>query len=143
MTRTGRNTAAGFLPDEPKVKDIFGKMGLLGNGFDGLRDTEATKHLAEAAEKPENELKRSYARFCNGTAQPQDQKAIVEDLLDQTLRRAHMPYQPDQTMEQFAAYGLMRSGQDAIVIYMLKMMQDGNELPAPKTAENKGRKKTA
>lgn len=136
----GRNTPAGFLPNEPRTADIFSRLNLLQNGFEGLKNTGAATHLAEAAEKPENELKRSYARFYHGSAAPHDQKAILEDLLDQTLRRAHMAYQPNQTLEQYAAYGLARSGQDAIVIYLLKMMQDGIDLPAPKAAKKKGRK---
>lgn len=132
MNELGRNTPAGFLPSEPRAEDIFSRLNLLQNGFAGLKNTESAKHLGEQVEKPENELKRSYARFYNGTAHANDMKAILEDLLDQTLRRAHMAYQPGQTLEQYAAYGLARSGQDAIVIYMLKMMQDGLDLPAPK-----------
>lgn len=132
MSNLGRNTPAGFLPNEPQAEDIFSKLNLLKNGFEGLTNTEAGKHLGEAVEKPENEIKRSYARFYHGTATAHDQKKILEDLLDQTLRRADMPWQPNQTLEQYAAYGLSRNGQNGIVIYIMKMMQDGMELPAPK-----------
>lgn len=140
MSETGRNTPAGFLPENPTMEDIFRRNGLLNNGFAGLRNTGSATHLAEAVEKPENELKRSYARFYHGHASPQDQKAILEDLLDQSLRRASMPYQKGQSLEEYAAYGLARDGQNAIVIYVLKMMQDGIDLPAPKPAKKKGRK---
>lgn len=132
MNELGRNTPAGFLPNEPKVGDIFSRLNLLQNGFAGLKENPATTHLVEAVEKPDAELKRSYARFYHGTAHAQDMIAIREDLLDQTLRRGHMAWQPGQKLEEYAAYGLARSGQDAIVIYVLKMMQDGIDLPAPK-----------
>lgn len=136
---TGRNTSTGFLPTEPRVADIFGRLSLLQNGFEGLKADPAATHLAEARERPEDELKRAYARFYHGTAHGGDMKAVLEDLLDQTLRRGHMHWQQGWTLEQYTAYGLHRSGQDALMIYMLKMMQDGIDLPAPK-AKRKGRK---
>jgi hypothetical protein len=139
MNQLGTNTPAGFLPTEPRMGDIFERLNLLKNGYEGLKNTGSATHLAEQVERPENELKRSYARFYHGTAHAQDMQAIIEDLLNQTLRRASMPYQKGQSLEEYAAYGLARDGQNAIVIYMLKMMQDGMDLPAPK--EKKRQKK--
>lgn len=142
MNELGSTLATGgFLPTEPRVGDIFSKLNLLQNGVAGLKNIDATKHLAEAIERPENELKRSYARFYHGTAHAQDMKAILEDILNQTLRRGHMAWKEGWTLEQYAAYGISRSGQDGIAIYMMKMMQDGIDLPAPKAAAKKGRKK--
>ena len=137
MKELGQNTAAGFLPAEPRVGDIFQRLDLLKNGFEGLKKSPAATHLAEAAEKPEAELKRSYARFYHGTAHAQDMNAILEDLVNQTLRRAHMPYQKGQSLEEYVTYGLTRDGQNAIVIYMLKMMKDGIDLPAAQTGKKK------
>ena len=139
MKDLGENTPQGFLPGEPRIGNIFERLDLLKNGFEGLKNTGSATHLAESVERPGDELKRSYARFYHGTAQERDMKAILEDLLNQTLRRAHMPYQKGQSLEEYAAYGLARDGQNAIVIYMLKMMKDGAELPAPQ-AKKKGKK---
>lgn len=141
MNHLGKDTQHGFLPMEPRVADIFSKLNLLQNGYSGLQDVDTTKHLAEAIERPGDELKRSYARFYHGTAHAQDMTAILEDILDQTLRRAPIVYDQSKSMEQFAAYGLNRSGQNAIVIYMLKMMQDGISLPAPDTKKKKSARK--
>ena len=127
----GRNTPAGFVPNEPRAEDIFSRLNLLQNGFEGLKKDPAATHLAEAKEASDANLKRSYARFYHGTATAADQKAILEDLLDQTLRRGHIVWQPKQSMEEYAAAGLSRGGQNGVVIYVLKMMQDGLDLPAP------------
>jgi hypothetical protein len=139
MNELGRNTPSGFLPAEPRAQDILSKLNLLKPGFEGLKGNPAATHLMEAKEAANAELKRSYARFFHGTAHASDQKAILEDLLDQTLRRAHIAWQPNMPLEQYAAFGLARGGQDGIVIYILKMMQDGIDQPAP--GEKKKRKK--
>lgn len=135
----GRNTTAGFIPNEPKMADIFSRLNLLNNGFDGLKKDPAATHLAEAKEAADADLKRSYARFYHGTAVASDQKAILEDLLDQTLRRGHIVWQPKQSLEEYAAYGLSRGGQNGVVVYVLKMMQDGIDLPAAE-AKKKAKK---
>lgn len=139
----GRNTQQGFLPAEPRrpanprAANVFEQLGLLQDGFEGLKKNPAAVHLAEALENPQAELLRSYARFHHGTANSADQKAIMEDLLNQTLRRGHMHWQQGWTLEQYTAHGLHRSGQDYIVIYLMKMMQDGLDLPAPTAKKTK------
>lgn len=135
----GRITPAGFLTNEPKATDIFSRLNLLGNGFEGLKGNPAATHLAEAVEAPNAELKRSYARFYHGTAAAADQKAILEDLLDRSLRRAPMTYRNGVSMEEFAAEGLHRGGQNDTVVYIMLMMQQGIDLPAP-TVKKKGKK---
>lgn len=135
----GRTTSAGFLPNEPKTEDIFSRLNLLKNGVDGLKGNPGATHLAEPLEVANAEIKRSYARFYHGTAAPSDQKAILEDLLDRSLRRAPMTYRQGVSMEEFAAEGLMRGGQNDMVVYILLMMQQGIDLPAPKA--KKPRKK--
>ena len=50
MNELGRNTPAGFLPNEPKAEDIFSRLNLRQNGFAGLKENPATTHLAEAAQ---------------------------------------------------------------------------------------------
>lgn len=135
----GRTTSAGFLPNEPKAADIFSRLNLLKNGFDGLKDNPHATHLAEPLMAPDADLKRSYVRFYHGTAAAADQKAILEDLLDRSLRRAPMTYRQGVSLEEFAAEGLMRGGQNDMVVYILLMMQQGIDLPAPKA--KKPRKK--
>lgn len=135
----GRTTPAGFLPTDPRADDIFGRLNLLQNGFAGLKKNPAATHLAEAIEAPDAELKRSFARFYHGTAGAADQKAILENLLDRTLRRAPITYRPGVSLDEFAAEGLMRGGQNDMVVYIMLMMQQGIDTPAPK-AKKKGKK---
>ena len=134
----GRTTPAGFLPNEPKAEDIFSRLNLLQNGFSGLKNNPSATHLAEPLEAADADLKRSYARFYHGTAGASDQKAILEDLLNRSLRRAPMTYRQGVSLEEFAAEGLMRGGQNDMVVYIMLMMQLGIDLPAP-AAKKKGK----
>lgn len=139
MNELGKNIGNAFLPSYPTFDDLLKKGGLNG-GFEGLKNTTAGKMAAEAIESPNAELKRSYVRVFSGTASPRNAQDVLEDLLNQTLRRAMVAPEKGMTMEQLIPYMVERHGQNGMMIYMLKMIQDGRDLPAPQTATKKRRK---
>lgn len=54
-------------------------------------------------------------------------KMVLEDLLDQTLRRA--TWDGNRSLEQAATYGLMREGQNSIVACIMQRMEAGKKAP--------------
>lgn len=130
MREHGKNTEVGFLPNTPSLDDLLKRAGL-NAGFEGLKNTTAGKMAADAAEKPNAELKRSYARLFAGSGNSRDAQEVMEDLLNQTLRRAMVMPKAGMSMEELTPYMVERHGQNGTMIYLLKMVQDGMDLPAP------------
>lgn len=138
----GRNTAAGFMPTTPAVQDMMAKLdGIMGKGFESLRNTEAGKPLAAAAESPADELKRRYARLFNGQGKEEDATAILEDLLDQTLRRGMFVVEQGRSIEDMMPFFLERHGQNGLMVYIAYMIQGGRDLPAPEARAFKRKRK--
>lgn len=129
MKNLGQNTGEGFLPITPSLESLLQTGGILKEGYEGLKNTAAGKHLADGADKPGAELKRSYYRVFNGIGNKDDAHAVLEDILNQTLRRAMVAPKPGMTFEQLTPYLVERHGQNGAVTYMLKMIQDGYDLP--------------
>lgn len=141
-TSYGKLEAGGFVPSVPEsLQAMLGGSPILQSGWEGLRNTTAGKHLADAADRPEDELKRSYARLFMGRGGPADAEAVTQDLLQQTLRRVMFMPTKETAVEQHLPYFLERHGQNSFVIYVLSMIEMGNNLPAP--GEKKPGKKTA
>jgi hypothetical protein len=130
---TGQNTDAGFLPAHPAMDDIMKRIG--GPGWEALNKTPAGADMETARAKAKQDLLRSYAQLA---AHPGGAK-VLEDILDQTLRRS--PYKPGSTLtlEQQTAYGLERMGQNGLATYILKMIHDGQNLP-PAGSKKRGKK---
>lgn len=140
MTNHGKNTEAGFLPTAPSMDDIMSRANFIKDGFKSLSETTAGKHLSDGIDRPSDELKRRYARLFNGSGNEQDAIAVVEDILDKTLRRAPVMPKPGMTFEQLTPYMVERYGQNGVVIYILKMIQDGIDMPPPETKNKKNKK---
>ncbi|HCS23306.1 MAG TPA: hypothetical protein PLW48_10150 [Alphaproteobacteria bacterium] len=139
MNVLGKNIGTGFLPNVPTdLNELLGSSTMKG-GFDALKNTEAGKYLATAAERPGDTLKRSYARLFNGHGSPQDAEAVLQDLLDQSLRRGMFMTLQGSTPEQAMPYFLERHGQNGFMIYLAMMIQSGRDLPPP--GEKKSRSK--
>jgi hypothetical protein len=132
----GKMTAGGFVPDTPSVEDI---MKSLGQGWDGLggsgaNDELKSNALAKSAQAQED-LRRAYVALFNSPFAA----IVLEDLLDQTFRRSSFvavtPQGPHLSLEQHAIYGLVRSGQNALMTYIAAMILQGQQLPPPETAK--------
>jgi hypothetical protein len=140
----GKNIPEGFVPDIGSAEELFRRAGILHNGFEGLKNTEAGKHMADQVETPNDQLKRKYVRVFHGTASREDAQDVLEDMMDRTLRRGNFMPQPGMTADQYMPYMLERHGQNGFMVYILKMLQDGIELPAPgsKKSGKNSRKKS-
>jgi hypothetical protein len=126
MPEYGQNTGQGFLPNEPSIESLLKKAGL-GEGWDGLNndsDNEATQHLQENQRSAQDDLMQCYAQVFNSPAG----QRVLEDLLNQTLRREAVKLHGAPTMEQCMVYALQRSGQNSIVVYMLQLIQSGQHI---------------
>jgi hypothetical protein len=119
-------TPQGFLPDAPNVQDILSRLGI------GAA-TEAAQPVEEARATADDDLKRCYAQFA---ATPAGER-ILEDLLNQSLRRSCSHANPDAGIEQEALYSRERKGQNGMVVYIVRMIHDGMNLPAPGSRKKK------
>lgn len=140
----GKDIAGGgFLPTIPQDMEelLKGGGGLLANGWEGLKLSDAAKPMADQVEKPADDLKRSYARLYSGRGGPADAAAVVEDLLDQTLRRGMFFTVQGTSMDQHLPYFLERSGQNGFMIYIAKMVEAGHKLAAKPPKKTKAKKK--
>ncbi|MDI1227362.1 MAG: hypothetical protein PSY14_06745 [bacterium] len=139
MKELVRNTPGGILPSDPSIESIL--KNVMGQGFSGLDVSGPGKVMKDEQEKPNEELKRAYAAVFNS---PRAQM-VLEDMLDMTLRRSpYRPTAPGQmplTIEQQAAYGLERMGQNSTMLYIARMISEGQELPEPKAQKSNIKKK--
>lgn len=126
---TGRNTPQGFLPIEPSIDEIMKRIG--GPGFSA--QTEASKPVDTAAVKASEDMKRNCVAVFSSPAGQQ----VLEWLFDQSLRRSHSHPNPEAGFEQEALYSRERKGQNGIVVMLLKMIHDGQQLPAPGSRKRK------
>lgn len=139
MQALGKNTGTGLLPFTPSLEELMKRGGILNDGFEGLKNTMAGKHLSDAVEKPGDELKMSYYRLFNGKGTERDAELVLDDLLNQTLRRPKVVPQAGVSFEGLMPYFVERHGQDGAITYILKMIQDGAELPE-RTSRTKKKK---
>lgn len=127
-----RKTENGEVAAQPSVEDILGKMGIKG-GWANVHNTTAAKPMAESLKESREQLQRDYqATF----ATPHGLR-VLEDLLDQTLRRA--PVQPSGglTFDQLAPYAVERNGQNSTAFYVCKMVEAGRKLGSPLSKKKK------
>jgi hypothetical protein len=138
MTRTAERTENGtYRPLFPGAEEIM--RDLLGGGdggWDGLAQRPGAEHLMEARARPNEELRRCYAQVYGTDAG----RRVIEDLLNQTLRRSPYSTDPAFSLDQQAAFGLVRQGQTTLMVHILAMIADGQALP--NTAAKKARKKS-
>lgn len=134
MENFGRTTEGGFLPSHPDVEGLLKQAGLLGQGWSGLdgEDNPAGHELQAARRSAKSDLLKNYVKTFSTPAG----RKVLEDLLDQTLRREAVKLSGAPTMEQCMVYALQRSGQNALAVYILKMIQEGQDLDeSPKKAK--------
>jgi hypothetical protein len=118
----GRNTPEGFVPGEPGLDGLLKKLGVGGGGWDDL-NTPAASDLETNRKNAENKLKQAYASVLSSA----DGRLILEDIMDQSLRRAPAKPGKDFNLEQQSVYILERMGQNGLATYILKMIVDGLE----------------
>lgn len=135
MSNLGHMTDQGFLPGAPEVGDIFKALQTPG-GVRDLLKSGAGSNLQEAVETKQQQLKRDYARVY---ADPCGRR-VIEDLMDQTLRRSFKPVQGFDTIEKTALYVAERTGQNGVVTYVLAMICQGQKAPDPAAQKSKKRK---
>lgn len=140
MQALGKNTGTGLLPFTPSLEDLMKRGGILNDGFEGLKNTMAGKHLSDAAEKPGDNLKMSYYRLFNGKGTAHDAEQVLDDLLNQTLRRPKVVPQAGVSFEGLMPYFVERHGQDGAITYILKMIQDGADLPEKENKKSKSKR---
>ncbi|MDP2207052.1 MAG: hypothetical protein Q8K65_12190 [Alphaproteobacteria bacterium] len=140
MDILGKIAGNGFLPHVPASLEDLLAGSTMKEGFAALNNTEAGKFMAQAAERPGDALKRSYARLFNGNGSPHDAEAVLQDLLDQSLRRGMFMMTPNTTMDQHMPFYLERHGQNSFMIYLAKMIESGRSLPAPDAKKSRAKK---
>jgi len=127
-----RKTEQGDVPALPGIEDILGKMGIK-SGWDNIHKTTAGQQMAESLKESREQLQRDYqATF----ATPHGLR-VLEDLLDQTFRRAPVPPTSGLTFEQLAPYAVERNGQNSTAFYVCKMVEAGRKLGSPSSKKKK------
>lgn len=136
MKNYGSNIpGVGFLPNVPGAEDVLaGILQGTGEGYSSMFQSPAALALSDTQKKAQ-ELKRSYAQFA---ASPAGEK-ILEDLLDQSLRRGVKHPDTGAGIEQEALYGRERHGQNAMIIYILSMIEAGRNLKSEKSTKKKAK----
>lgn len=136
MTNYGSTVAGGgFLPSAPDAEDVLANILKGGEGYSSIFKTPAAVALSDQQQKAQD-LKKSYAQFA---ATPLG-RIIIEDLLDQTLRRGTSHPDKNASIEQEALYSRERNGQNAMIIYILSMIEAGRNVPS-QTAKKSRKKK--
>lgn len=133
---TGKIVDNGFLPSSPGMKDLLERAGITSKGWEDLKNNPAAPDVEFKNKKQKEDLLRCYYQLFMSPAG----QVVIEDLLNQSLRRS--PYKPGggASLEEQTAYGLERMGQNGFMTYILRMIHDGKTAPAP-SAPAKKRKK--
>lgn len=118
-----RKTEHGDVSGFPGIQDILGQMGVRG-GWDGVHETPAAKAMQESLADKRAQLERDY----QATFDTVHGRRVLEDLFDQTLRRAPVAPSKDKTLEQLVPYVLERNGQNSTAFYVCKMVDKGRRL---------------
>lgn len=115
----GQNTPNGFLPNTPGVDQLMDMINKKSGGWDEINNRPA----GEALRSADDEMAQNYAK---AFSTPAGQK-VLEDILSMTLHRS--PYPPNEnaqlTLEQIAAYGVERKGQNGLAISILAKITRG------------------
>lgn len=137
MQNFGNNTPHGFLASEPNMENILSQVMNGQGGWAGLsKNVPDTTHHVAASEK--DELARKYARM----AATDDGRAVIEDLLNMTLRTAPISDVHMTSIESAALHLAERKGQNGIVVAILKKITDGRAL-ATSVQEKQTKKRAA
>lgn len=122
MPNFGRNTQEGFLPPAPSLDDLLKRIGIGDGGWSAMGEqTDAAKAMADSRAAARSELLEAYAALVQTPAGLR----VVEDILDQSLRRAPCHPGGKVGIEEQTAYMLERMGQNGLATYIVKMIHDG------------------
>lgn len=122
---TGRVTPHGFVPADPSVESILARVGMItGNPTLNGKDS-----YPDAVPEISNERKDLIEAYVQVFATPAGQK-VLEDLLDQTLRRAVFATGSGKSIEEVTLNRVFRDGQSNIVCHVLRTIADGQKLAA-------------
>lgn len=137
MSDLGKQTENGFLPNVPNIQDVMKKLGM-GGGWDGVNEAgPATQEIADARKKVKEDLLSCYVKTF---ATPAGQR-VLEDLLDQSLRRGMKPPGGFKSIEETALYTAERTGQNGFMAYVCSMIVKGKSLPDPAVKKKNSKKK--
>lgn len=128
---TGQITGDGFLPQHPSLDDMLKRIGIGGEkgGWSALANAPIGDD--DTRKGANDDLKRCYAQIA---ATPGGLK-VLEDLLNQSIRRSCSHPDPRASIEQEALYGRERKGQNGLMCYILRMIHDGQKLPNTASAK--------
>ena len=118
----------GVLANEPNVEALMKKNGLMPDGWDQIENFAGAEGLRKARNEAAEEIQKAYLRVFSSS----DGRKVLDHLLDQTLRCEPYKLDGSPTMEHCTVYGLHRSGQNYIMIHILKMMQQAMDIPDEK-----------
>lgn len=130
----GQNTKQGFIPAVPGIEDLMQQLGMAGNQPPAMQ-TELAR-LEDVRKQVDDGLREAYLKTFST---PQGER-VLEHLLDTTLRRSFKPVSGFSSVEETALYTAERTGQNAIVIQILKMMQDAVDAGDAKKSSGKKKK---
>jgi hypothetical protein len=96
---------------EPSIESLLANLNM---GGDGGAEARIASELDERSR-----LAREKAQLIDACFSTPAGRQVLEMMLDLTLRRAEMVYAPGMNLEQAAAHGLFRAGENNIVRWIL------------------------
>ena len=140
MSDYGMKTSGGFLPNYPQTEDLMQRILQQDKGDRSFGMTDAANPLAKAHQNAKRDLLKNYVSVFSSPAG----RAVLEDLLNQTLRRSNAVSAGQMNMEQITAYMLQRDGQNGLMSYILSQLSEGENIgknvsapaDAPSTAQS-------
>lgn len=117
----GKQTPGGFIPGAPTPQQIFDDILGKDSGWQNLLAGKAAAPLANAKNSEREDLEICYAKVY---ADPAGRR-VIEDLMDQSLRRSYKPTGGFKTIEETALYAAERTGQDGFMLYVLSLIMKG------------------
>lgn len=135
-------TGQAFLPAMPSAADIFADLAKkTGGGWDTMLSNDAATSMQKRVSNPAVDLAKSYLRLFSGRGNEKDADAVLEDLLNNSVRKTFKPGAMFETIEKSALYAAERTGQNGFMVYILAMMVKGRDAPAPATKRPAKKKK--